>query len=258
VGVSEGVACATVRVERVGLTAVAVQREHELSPYPLSEGVLRHDRLELADDLAVAAEREVGLEPILERVLVQARQPGGLGDRPGLVRELGEGIAAPERQRLAQRLGGSSRVAAAERRPRLRGEPLERDRVDRRLVQLERVPGRARDEEPGPEDAPKSGDVVLQSVRCIDWRVVAPQLLDQPVGGDDATRVGREESDDRALLRTRDLDDRVAVADLERAEHGQAQRTPHDLRPGPMLLSPDDPALLGRRAAARRQGALRA
>jgi hypothetical protein len=193
--------------------------------------MLRHDRLELADDLAVAAEREIGLEPVLERVLVEALQPGGFGDRPGLVRELGEGLAAPKRQGLAQRLGGSSRVAAAERRPPLRAEPLERDRVDRRLVQLERVAWRARDEVPGPQDAPKSGDVVLKRIRCVDGRVVAPQLIDQPAGGDDASRVGREESDDGALLRTRDGDDPVVVADLERAEHGHAQRAPHDLRP---------------------------
>ena len=33
----------------------------------LAHGMLRHERLELGDELAVAAEREVGLDPLFER-----------------------------------------------------------------------------------------------------------------------------------------------------------------------------------------------
>ena len=56
-----------VGLERLGLPARPVQREHQLTAQPLAQRVLRDETLELAHELRVAAEREVGLDPLLER-----------------------------------------------------------------------------------------------------------------------------------------------------------------------------------------------
>ena len=55
-----------VRRERLHLTARAVEREHQLAAKPLPERMPRDERLELADDLLVAAGGEIRLDPRLE------------------------------------------------------------------------------------------------------------------------------------------------------------------------------------------------
>jgi hypothetical protein len=44
----------------------SVEGEHQLSAQALAVGVLGDERLEFADQLAMATEREVGLEPLFE------------------------------------------------------------------------------------------------------------------------------------------------------------------------------------------------
>jgi hypothetical protein len=55
------------RLERLGLTPRAVQREHELRPQPLAERMLRDERLELAHELVVPSELQLELDARLER-----------------------------------------------------------------------------------------------------------------------------------------------------------------------------------------------
>ena len=88
-----------VGLERVGLAAAAVERDEQLALEPLPERVRGDQRLELGQDVLVAAEREVGLDPILERGEPQVLEPPDLVLRERLVREVGERRAAPERER---------------------------------------------------------------------------------------------------------------------------------------------------------------
>ena len=67
-----------VRLERLGLSARAVEREHQLAAQALAMGVLRDQRLQLADQLGVAAERKVGLDALLERREAQVVEPAAL------------------------------------------------------------------------------------------------------------------------------------------------------------------------------------
>ena len=50
-------------LQGVGLTSRPVQRDHELTPEGLTEGVSVHQGLELADDLAVGAQGQLPVEP---------------------------------------------------------------------------------------------------------------------------------------------------------------------------------------------------
>jgi hypothetical protein len=74
------------RVERVRLPAAAVEREHQLTPQPLSERVLLDGGMERRHDLAMLAERERRLELLLESVDSQRLQPPRLAAEPGRIR----------------------------------------------------------------------------------------------------------------------------------------------------------------------------
>ena len=101
--------------------------------------MLGDQRTELADELGVAAERKVGLDPFFEREQAQLLQARDLGDEGALVGEVGQRVAAPERKRLAQLRGRLAGLCSA----RFSGEPLEPREVDLAGVDLEDVAGRA-------------------------------------------------------------------------------------------------------------------
>jgi hypothetical protein len=104
-------ASALERMQRVGLPATAVQREHQLAAQALAKRVLRDERLELRDQLVMAAECQLSVDAILDRRETKLFEPGDLALRECVVSQLGEGLPAPERKRLAQaghRSSGSS------------------------------------------------------------------------------------------------------------------------------------------------------
>ena len=130
----ERLAGGAVRGERVGLPPRPVEREHLLRAEALAVRVLHHERVQLVDQVGVASERQIRVDPILERsqALLLELGPGGGAERRSV--ELGQRRAAPERERLVQCVGGSSRLGrvarlCAERRERLQ---VERARLERR------------------------------------------------------------------------------------------------------------------------------
>ena len=52
--------------ERVRLAPGAIEREHQLAAKALAQRLRGDQRLELADEVGVAPERELGLDPLLE------------------------------------------------------------------------------------------------------------------------------------------------------------------------------------------------
>ena len=85
----EPVSSLLIRLESLRLTARAIEREHQLPARGLAERVLPHERLELTDDVAVATELEVGLDPFLEGDEAQLLQPPDLALRELLEGEVG-------------------------------------------------------------------------------------------------------------------------------------------------------------------------
>ena len=94
--------------QRLGLAAGAVQREHALGVQALAQRMRGDQRVELADHLGVAARREVGVDRALGRAQPQLLEPADLGGRERLVGDVGERVAAPQRERLARRATRSS------------------------------------------------------------------------------------------------------------------------------------------------------
>ena len=64
--VDQATARDAIRLERVSLPARAVQREHQLTPETFAQRMLTHQRLELAHQPRVIAQREVRVDPILQ------------------------------------------------------------------------------------------------------------------------------------------------------------------------------------------------
>jgi hypothetical protein len=116
-----------VDLEGISLAPRAVEREHQLGTEALARGMRGHEALELRDRVTVAAERQVGVDPCLERAEAQLLEPGNVALEGLLERQVRERRAAPELERVV------------EDAPRL-GEPARRQRrvalVDRGLEPL--------------------------------------------------------------------------------------------------------------------------
>ena len=153
-------ASALEHLQRVGLPAAAVEREHQLAAQALAEHVLGDERLELRHQVVMAAERQVGVDAILERGEPQLVQPGDLALRERLAAEIGQRLAVPQRERIAQARRPLGRIVPrlAPRRPATRTGPG-RPRAARDLQQ---IAGRARPDPIGADQLAQAGDVAVQ------------------------------------------------------------------------------------------------
>ena len=128
-------------LERLGLPAGAVQREHELGAEPFPQRVPRDEPFQLRHELVVSAECELGLDPVLQRADVQLFEALDLVLGEGLVREVRQRGSPPELECAAELLQCLRVVALFECGPALCEQPLEAVAVE--LVGLEREPVRA-------------------------------------------------------------------------------------------------------------------
>src|SRR5262249_62156809 len=71
----EPASCCPISLEGLGLAPGAVEGDEELSLEAFAQRVHRHERLELGQDLLVAAEGEVGLDPVLDGAQSQMLYP---------------------------------------------------------------------------------------------------------------------------------------------------------------------------------------
>ena len=90
-----------VGVQSLRLPTRPVQRRHQIPPQALAERMLGDECLELPDELVVAPEGEVGVDPELERRQPDLLEPGDRRLGEAFVGELRERRAPPERQRVA-------------------------------------------------------------------------------------------------------------------------------------------------------------
>ena len=178
--VGEELPAAAIRIEGLGLPARAVEREHQLRPTAFSQRVLPNESFQLRDHLRVAAELEVGVDPLLERrgAAVLELRPLGPGDR---IVEIGERRTAPEGECLAQPLGGDVGFAAVCFLDELR-EALG---IERARLGAHQVARSLRHDRVAPEGLPQLGYVDLECGRGRVGRRPVPELVDQPVPRDD-------------------------------------------------------------------------
>ena len=152
----------SVDIKRFCLSPRAVEGEHQLPAEALAKGMLRGQRLQLRDELGVAAERELGLDAVLYRREPDLLEPPDRGLRKGLVPEVGERCSSPQRERLAEKIESRSRVPSRKRLTRLFGPALEALQVELLRREANDVSGRTRlDHGCGAERLAELGDLPL-------------------------------------------------------------------------------------------------
>jgi hypothetical protein len=167
--------------QRVRLPSAAVERKHQQGARAFSEGVGSDHGLELRDELDVPAEYEVRLEPTLDAGVAQLLEPCNLDLRERLVREVREWRPAPERETVAEALGGPRVLAEPEgvaRVGRERREPIE---IEAFRLELEHVARWPRGDRLAAECLAKLRDVDLDRVARALGRLLAPQVVDEAV-----------------------------------------------------------------------------
>ena len=203
-----------IRRERLRLAAAPVEREHQLAPEPLAQGLGTDEHLDLRDELGVRSQLEIGRDPLLEHAQAQVLEPVDLRLREGLELEVGERGSPPQAERLAEqqrpllRLGGASF-------PR---ESLEARQIELVGLELEDVAGGPGEQAGGPEQLAQLRDGVLQRGGGRAWWVLPPELVDEPLRRHHFVHTQEEERQERALISAAEQNGFVPVENLERTE----------------------------------------
>jgi hypothetical protein len=169
------------------------------------------ERLQLADDVRMATEGEVGVDAPLQRREPQLLESSDRRLGEGFVCEVGECGAAPERERRAELLGRDRRLG----RPRLFEETFESTQVELVRLDLEQIAGRPGEQDLGAKRLAELRHVHLKRVHRSLGRRLAPDLIDEPIAAHDLIRVKKEDRKYSALPRAPKLKWAIALDDLE-------------------------------------------
>ncbi len=157
------------------------------------------ESLQLADQLVVASQSEICVDPLLERGEPKLLEPGDLRLRERLVREVGQRRPAPERERVTEPIGRQLRVVASERLSPLLEPALEDGGVERLGTDAKDISVTVCFEPRGRSLAvrvgkrlPETGDVRLQRLRRGRGRALAPEVVDERVLRHDLVRAEEE------------------------------------------------------------------
>ena len=204
--VRERRSCVPVDGERIRLTARAIEREHELTSDAFAVRMPADELLELSDELRMAAECEIGVDPVLGRREAELLETGDLVLRERLVGHVRERRPSPERESISQRRRRVRRRLFARVRHQL-FEPVEIDVLGR---DVEHVSRRLRRDDAVAEHLAQPRHVHLQRLRRRRGSSSVPELVDQHVSGDDFPRTQHEQREERSLLSLADRQ-RLAV-----------------------------------------------
>ena len=165
------------------------------------------------------ASRQVGLQPHLHRLQALLLEPGDLGGSERQGCEVGERLPAPQRERLAEDVGGLRGFAVRQRLPTAPDELLEARGVKLITLHDEAVPRRRRDQDLGvAERLPQPRDVHCHRLGRSARDVLAPERDRQLVDADRLVRVQQQHSEYRGRLPTDSCDLATLAVDLERPE----------------------------------------
>ena len=186
-----------VRRERVGLAPGVVERRHLQPAQALVERMGADQRVELGRDGGMAAAGELRLEPVAETGQPELFEPGDLGLGEALARDVGEGGAAPQLQRVAKRRGGRGGVPAGELLAPARGALLEAVGVEPAGCEPQRVAAaRALDDAVAERRAQARGEDLDRAARVL-RAALGPELVDDPVVVHRGTAVDQQQREER-------------------------------------------------------------
>ena len=214
-------------VERLGLPARPVQGQHELGLRALAERLLGDQGAQLVEDVGVAAELELGVDPVDAGADAQLLQPGP-GDVEDVAGQPAERLAAPQRQRGGEPVRGGLVVPRRHGGARRGQAGLEPGGVQGARRDVQHVAG-----PPGDQQVAAAGDLGQGPAQLVDQEVqglpgrggrrALPEGVDQPVQVDDPVGFQQQHAEQGADAGAADRDHLGAVPDLERAEQPQLE-----------------------------------
>ena len=213
--------------QRIGLPTRAVQGQQQLGPQPLPQRLLADQPFQLGHQLPVAAQPQVGLDPILQRDQPQLGQAVALGRADVSVQELLERPTAPQPQRLTQQRPCVFGRPFGERAARLGGQLLEPRRVQRSGRHPQQVARLAGDQHlaggaTGParlQRPPQPLDVRLQGLGGGWRRLLPPQPPDERLHRHDLVGSCQQQGQQQTFLLPPQHHRAVVSLDLQRPEH---------------------------------------
>ena len=216
------------RVERLRLAARAVQREHQLAAQALAQRMLGDQRLELGDQLAVLAEREPGLDVVLDRGDPQLLEAADRFLRERLVAHVRQSRPTPEGERVGKGVGRLLRPARGEVVTALPGQLLEPRYVELAGRHAGDVAASFRDDHGGLravglDRLAQLRHVPLQRRRGRRRSRPVPDEVDQPVAGNDLVGVQQQDRQHAALARPAERRHRVSGSGFDRAEEPEVR-----------------------------------
>ena len=206
----ERVAGAPVGVERVGLAAGAVEREHQLRRAG-ARGTGARRSARAARRRSRRGGRARARRPSPPRSAASRRSASRSASLAG---GPSSGVSASGAPRNSARASRRSRGRGVEVAGRARAAAAAHERLEALEVELAGLAARRRSPAPrvtiasaGAERAPQLGDVDLERLGRGGRRVLAPQHVDEPLGGDRVVAVREQQHRQQgALLRRADVD----------------------------------------------------
>jgi hypothetical protein len=210
--------------------AGSVAGEHELRPQSLPPWVCGDERLQLADQIRLAPEGEIGVDALLQRREAHVVQPPNLGLRKRGKGQILQGRPPEQSERFAQGRCGSLRITGRTRPPTLIHQGVESLQITLALTHLQEVSGRARQQ---PFRCPvalqhlsQPRNIRLNRVGGGRRRRVPPKPINQTITRDDLVVVEEEDRQGRPLFRAAERKHSLTVSDFKRTQNQELHGTP--------------------------------
>ena len=247
--VGDGVPRPPVGLERLGVTAGAVQRPHQQQPQAFPQRMVGQQPAGFGDGLGVPAAGELRRDPEFGGFEAELVEPFGLRLDERGVRDVSQRLAVPQRECLGELPGRALRVTVGEGLPAVAHHGLEHQRVRVRGGHPKLVAGSAGDQQRAVRvvhEPAQPQHVDADEVGRLGRRFVPPHLADQHVGGDNLPRADQQGGQDGTPLRGPDPPPVFSGPDLKRPEQPEPHHYPgitrlrlpgHLLRQGTHLIT---------------------
>ena len=128
-----------VGLQCLGLAPAAVEGQDQLAAQALTQRMLRHERLELADQLCVPSTGQIGVDAVFEQRKLKLLEPADLRLRKRLEREFRKRRAAPQLKGRSQLIGGAPAVVRGQGLATQIGQALAAVEVELTRLHVEQV-----------------------------------------------------------------------------------------------------------------------
>ena len=187
-------------VERVRLAPGAIEGEHQAREQSLTQRVLVNEPLELGRELGAVTERELRLEPRLERAQPELLESLRVRLERFAVEQVAPGRPAPQRERDRQLAQCCVIVIVLSRRAGVRDESLEFVDVELAGLDAQQIAARLASQTVLAEELPQPVEVCVERLSGAPRWPLPPERINEVIARDDLVAVQQQHRQQRPLL----------------------------------------------------------